>query len=209
MILSKRGLPRVVVADDHPALRAGIRVRLEIDQVAQVLAEAVDGSEALELVESLRPDIAVLDVRMPGLDGVEVAEQINLRGLPTHVVLLTGLTDTELVQRALDVGVRGYVDKLSRLDVLVAAIRAVFAGERFVDPGLLANFVAGSRETLSPRELQVLQLAANGKQNKTIALELHLSEETVKSHLRNVMRKLEVQSRTGAVAAAFRRSLIS
>lgn len=209
MILSKRGQPRVVLADDHPALRAGIRARLEIDESAVVVGEASDGERALDLVQQLRPDVALLDLRMPGLDGIEVATRIRMQGLPTHVVLLTALTDTELVQHALDVGVRGYVDKGSHLDVMVAAVRAVAAGERYVDPSLLAGFVASSGETLSRRELQVLQLAANGLQNKTIAAELDLSEETVKSHLRNVMRKLDVQSRTGAVATAFRRSLIS
>lgn len=210
MILSKRGLPRVLLADDHPALRTGIRARLEIDAVAVVVAEAGDGVHALELVQEHQPDLALLDLRMPGLDGVEVAEQILRRRLPTRVVLLTALTDVELIQHALEVGVRGYVDKGSHLDVMVAAVQAVAAGQRFVDPSLLASFVAGAaRESLSQRELQVLQLTANGMQNKTIALELDLSEETVKSHLRNVMRKLDVQSRTGAVTAAFRRSLIS
>jgi DNA-binding NarL/FixJ family response regulator len=203
------GIPRVVIADDHPAMRYGIRLRLELDAGATVVGEADNGVLALQLLHDLRPDIAVVDMRMPGLDGIEVATRARREGLSTRVIVLTALADTALVQRALAAGVRGYVDKLSPTEVLVRAIEAVMAGDRFVDPKLLANVVDLDREQLSARELEVLQLAANGMQNKVIALELDLSEETVKSHLRNVLRKLGASSRTEAVAAAMRRSIIS
>lgn len=200
--------PSVVLADDHPALREGIRLRLELDGVGVVVAEAEDGVEALAAVRTHYPQVAVLDVNMPLLDGVSITRQLRLEDSPTRVILYTAVTDPVIIQHALAAGAHGFVDKLSSLDVLIAAIDATIAGERFVDPRLIANLLTDD-DHLSPRELQVLQLAADGMQNKAIALRLGVGDETVKSHLSNVMRKLHADSRTGAVATGLRRSLIS
>ena len=195
----------VVLADDHPAIRAGLRMQLERIPGVQVLAEAQDGDEAVTAIEEHRPDVAVVDLRMPGKDGIEIAAAV---GDDTRVVLLSATTDSQVVQRALEAGAAGYVDKESGLDIIEAAVREVARGRRYVDPSLVAGLLDSAGERLSEREIQVLQLAGNGMQNKTIAAQLALSEETVKSHISNIMRKLDAHSRTEAVAAALRRSLI-
>ena len=196
----------IVLADDHPAIRMGVRMRLEREIGFSVVGEAADGLEAVALIEDVHPDIAVVDLRMPELDGVEVARQVH--GNHTRVVLLSAMGDAHLVQRALDAGAFGYVDKESSLDVLVAAVEAVVAGRRFIDPSLVAGLLDGAGTRLSGRELEVLQLAADGHANRAIAERLGLSEETVKTHVSNLIRKLEASSRTQAVAAGLRRSLI-
>lgn len=199
----------VLLADDHPAMRDGIRLRLELDPDIRVVAEAANGTEALELIRGHDPDIALIDLRMPGLDGLGLVAAVRAAELPTRVVLLSALTEAHLVQRALDSGAYGYVGKDSPMEVIVDAVHSVARGSRYIDPTLLAGVLEPSGDRLTDRERQVLQLAANGQQNKVIAQELGLSEETVKSHLSNVMRKLGAQSRTEAVAAALRRSLIT
>jgi DNA-binding NarL/FixJ family response regulator len=196
----------IVLADDHPAIRMGVRMRLEQESDLQVVAEARDGREAVHMIQSIHPDVAVLDLRMPELDGIEVTTQVV--GNHTRVVLLSAASDSHLIQRALDAGASGYVDKESPIDVVVQAVHAVAAGRSFIDPSLVASLLHGGDARLSPRELEVLQLAADGMQNRAIAGELALSEETVKSHVSNVIRKLDASSRTQAVAEALRRSLI-
>jgi DNA-binding NarL/FixJ family response regulator len=199
---------RVLLADDHPALRAGIRLRLEANDGFQVVGEASDGAAAIHEIVRAAPHVALVDLRMPGIDGLELT-RICVRDHPgTRVVLLSALTEAQLVQRALDAGAWGYVAKQSSLDVVVDAVVTVAGGGRYVDPSLLAGVFGGSADQLTDREREVLQMAANGFQNKVIANELGLGEETVKTHLSNVMRKLDAASRTEAVAAALRRSII-
>lgn len=198
----------VLLADDHPALRAGLRARLDAADGICVVAEASDGAEALELIREHRPDVAVVDLRMPKIDGLELVESATKEGLSSRLVLLSALVEGHLVQRAMDLGAVGYVGKESPLEVIVDAVRTVVGGNRYIDPTLVAGLLAPTDQRLSDRELEVLQLAANGMQNKVIAIELGLSEETIKTHLSNVMRKLDANSRTEAVSAALRRSLI-
>lgn len=199
----------VLLADDHPAMRDGLRLRLGLDPTIRVVAEASDGAQALELIRSHTPDIALVDLRMPGLDGMALVAAVREANVPTRMVLVSALTEGHLVQRALDVGAYGYVGKDSPMDVIVDAIHSVSRGARYIDPTLLAVVLEPGGDRLTEREREVLQLAADGKQNKVIAQTLGLSEETIKSHLSNVMRKLGAQSRTEAVAAALRRSLIT
>jgi DNA-binding NarL/FixJ family response regulator len=195
-----------VLADDHPAIRMGVRIRLEREAGFDVVGEACDGREAVDLINEIHPDVAVVDLRMPELDGIDVARLAG--GDVTRIIVLSAMGDAELVQRALDAGAAGYVDKESPLDVLVSAVEAAASGRTFVDPSLVAGLLEGSGSRLSPRELEVLQLAADGLANRAMAERLGLSEETVKSHVSNVIRKLDATSRTQAVAEAMRRSLI-
>lgn len=199
--------PRVLLVEDHPAVRAGIRLQLEARGL-EIVGEAADGGEALTMIRQAAPSVVMADLRMPGIDGMQLVELIRDERLDVAVVLLSAVTEAHLVQRALDLGARGYVSKDAPIETIVAAVNAVAAGGRYVDPMLLASMLDTPSETLSVRELEVLQQAANGMQNKVIAMELGISEETVKTHLSNVMRKLDSASRTQAVAAGLRRALI-
>jgi two-component system nitrate/nitrite response regulator NarL len=199
---------RLLLVDDHPALRAGIRLQLESGLVATVVGEASDGSSALAEIERLRPDVALVDLRMPGMDGLDLTRTVVRDELGTRIVLLSALTEPHLVRSALDAGAWGYVGKEAPLDVICDAIAAVGTGTRYIDPTLLAALVGPTANQLTPREREVLQLAADGHQNKVIALELGLGDETVKTHLSTIMRKLDAASRTEAVAFALRRSII-
>lgn len=199
--------PRVLLVEDHPAVRAGIRLQLEARGL-EIVGEAADGGEALTMIRQTAPSVVMADLRMPGIDGMQLVELIRDERLDVAVVLLSAVTEAHLVQRALDLGAKGYVSKDAPIETIVAAINAVAAGGRYVDPMLLASMLDAPSETLSVRELEVLQQAANGMQNKVIAMELGISEETVKTHLSNVMRKLDSASRTQAVAAGLRRALI-
>lgn len=203
-----RVAPTILLVEDHPAVRTGIRLQLESHGLA-VVGEAADGGEALAMIRQHAPSVVVADLRMPGVDGMQLVERVRDEALDVSVVLLSAVTEAHFVQRALDLGASGYVSKDAPIETIVTAIDVVASGGRYVDPLLLASVLESSNEQLSPRELEVLQQAANGMQNKLIALELDISEETVKTHLSNVMRKLEAASRTEAVAAGLRRALIS
>ena len=205
---ARRALPRVVLADDHPALLSGIRLHLERAGLATVVGKITNGAETLPQIRALRPDIALVDVRMQGMDGLELVRTVATEQSFTRVILLSALSEAHLVQRALTAGAFGYVSKEAPVDVLCAAVASVAAGSRFVDPTLLAGVLGPDGELLTEREREVLQLVADGMQNKGIALRLGVSEETVKTHLSNVMRKLGAASRTEAVASALRRAII-
>lgn len=198
----------VLIADDHPAVRDGIRLRLELDDRLSVVGDAADGREALELIREHRPQVVIADLRMPVLDGLQLLHAVNDESLPTRVILLSAHTEAHLVQQALDLGAFGYIGKDSALEMVVDAVCAVAIGNRYIDPTLLAGLLETSEQRLTAREREVLQLAANGMQNKVIAIELKVGEETIKSHVSNVMRKLNANSRTQAVASALRQSLI-
>lgn len=198
---------RVLLVDDHPAVRAGIRLQLESRGVI-VVGEAADGGEALTMIRQTAPSVVVADIRMPGIDGMQLIELVRDEQLDVAIVLLSAVTEAHLVQRALDLGASGYVGKAATFETIVAAITAVAAGGRYVDPMLLASLLDAPGETLTARELEVLQHTANGKQNKLIAIELGIGEETVKTHLSNIMRKLDAESRTEAVAAGLRMALV-
>lgn len=198
---------QVLLVDDHPAIRAGIRIQLE-EQGLLVVGEAGDGAEALELIRRTTPTVVLADLRMPGVDGLQLIELARGERLDVAFVLLSAATEAHLVQRALDLGARGYVGKDATIDTIVSAIRVCGSGGRYVDPMLIASVMAPASDGLTDRELEILQHAANGKQNKVIAHELGIGEETVKTHLSSVMRKLDAVSRTEAVAEGIRRALI-
>ena len=203
---------RVLIADDHSAL-ATLLTRFLADEGVSVIGTASNGREALEKIERLAPDVAVLDVRMPGMDGVETARQSVALAPETRIVLYTGFGEQALLSEALDIGVRAFVQKEGSLDELVRAIKAVAEGGTFVDPVLGAALIGGASAdgvpALSKREREVLRLLADGLRNEEIGRRLFLSPETVRSYTGRAMQKLGADTRTEAVAVAIRQSLIA
>ena len=209
---------RVLLADDHPAVRAGIRGELEKAADMEVVGEAGDGEKALRLIEELRPDVALLDCRLPGREGAEVAEAIREQGLPTRVLALSAYTDDKYVHGMLQAGAAGYVLKDESLETVVAAVQAVAGGEEWYSQGVLVKVIAWARgETaltpdvagLTEREVEVLQLLARGYTNTRMAKELSIVERTVGFHVSNILKKLEVTSRVAAALWAQEQGLVS
>jgi DNA-binding NarL/FixJ family response regulator len=209
----KRAPIKCVVADDHPAIVAAVSEFLEAEGI-EVVARARDGQEALTKIESTRPDVALVDLRMPRVSGTEVARRAARVSPETGVILYTGSGDRAHLMEAVDAGARGYVLKEAPLPDLLRAIEVVARGGTYVDP-VLAGPLAGSAATserlpeLSQRERDVLRLLAEGLSNEEIGKKLFISAETVRTHIRKAMRKLEADTRTQAVATAIRRSLIA
>ncbi len=200
-----------VVADDHPSVVVAVSAVLTAGGVA-VVGQAGDGVEALAEIEKHRPDVAVVDVLMPRLSGIEVARRAAVAAPATAVVLYTGYGDAPMLAEALDAGARGFVLKESPIEDLLLAVRTVAAGAQYVDPVHSGSLVlaAGSRlPKLTQRERDVLALLAAGLSNEEIGRRLAISGETVRSHLRKAMGKLGAGTRTQAVATALRLHLIS
>jgi DNA-binding NarL/FixJ family response regulator len=200
-----------VVVDDHPALVEAIARVLE-QHGLEVLGRAGSGEEGLELVRRYRPRVAIVDIRMPGMSGIELAREASRTVAETAVVLYTGYGDRALVIEALDAGARGFVLKEAPLDDLVRAVRSAAAGGTYVDP-VLAGVLAGAEASekmprLTQRERDVLRLLADGLSNEEVGKRLFISAETVRTHVRGAMGKLDADTRTQAVATAIRRSLI-
>jgi DNA-binding NarL/FixJ family response regulator len=178
----------------------------------EIVGRARDGAEAVSLIESTKPDVALVDVRMPRLSGIEVAARAAQVSPATAIVFYTAFGDRALLSEALDVGARGFVLKEAPLADLVRAVERVAAGEAYVDPVLAGVLVASQTErlpTLTQREREVLRLLADGHANDEIGKRLHISPETVRTHVRKAMAKLEADTRTQAVATALRQSIIS
>jgi DNA-binding NarL/FixJ family response regulator len=182
-------------------------------QGVAVVGQASDGAEALALIESKKPTVAVVDVRMPRLSGIELAKQAAVSSPGTSIVFYTAYGDRALLSEALDAGARGFVLKEAPLSDLVRAVQRVAAGEAYVDPVLagvlVASHSAEQAPSLTQRERQVLRLLADGLSNEEIGKQLFISPETVRTHVRKAMTKLEADTRTQAVATALRQSLIS
>jgi NarL family two-component system response regulator LiaR len=205
---------RVLVADDHPAFREGlVRVMAEQGDI-EVIAQAGDGEEAVKLVGQLHPDVAVLDVAMPKLNGIEATKSIKAASPDTAVLIVSAYGYAPYVLGAVEAGASGYLLKDARLWELVSAIRSLHAGEKVLDPAVARKVLdrlpcatGKSRETFSDlhqRELEVLKLTAKGLSNKEIASALSISVRTVQAHLVNIFTKLGVKSRTEAVVHALR-----
>lgn len=200
---------RVLIADDHVTVLEGLAAIIGRQPDMTVVGEAANGREAVELWLSLRPDVAMLDMRMPVLDGVGALEEIRRHDAAARVIMLTTFdTDTDIAS-AIKAGAKGYLLKDAPRDDLLAAIRRVHAGETSITASLLTKLANGiSSETLTGRELDVLALLAQGKSNREIGANLFIGETTVKSHLRSIFTKLNVLSRTEAVTVANRRGLL-
>jgi two-component system, NarL family, nitrate/nitrite response regulator NarL len=205
----------VLVADDHPVFREGLvralRSRAELD----VVGEASDGREALEGIRKLEPDVALLDVKMPGLDGTQVTHAVKRDGLPTRVVLLSAHAASELIYQAIAQGASAYVSKEASRDEICDTVAAVGRGETRLTTDMQSELVRQiqmrsieDRPVLSQREREVLVLIADGLSAPEVGRRLHLSTATVKSHLQNLYEKLEVSDRAAAVARAMRLGLL-
>ncbi len=216
---------RVCVVDDQTLVRQGIRGLLELAEDVEVVAEASDGDEALETVARERPDVVLLDLRMPGRDGVSTLEELRVRGLAVPTLVLTTFDDSELALAALRAGARGYLLKDVTLEELLGAVRTLAAGGTLVQPSVterllraLASDSSGPHDPypddpppqpLTPRELEVLRLLAGGYANREIAAALHLAPGTVKNHVSSVLLKLGVGDRTKAVLRALHLGLLT
>ncbi len=204
---------RVLLADDHAITREGTRRLLEADPDFVVVAEAADGEETVRLAQALRPDIVVLDISMPGLNGIQVGEILRETVPESRIVVLTGYDDNEQYARALlRLGVSGYLSKTSSSRELASALRSVYSSRLYFQPSiasLLNASLAPPADEPTPRELEVLGLAAQGKRNRDIARQLHTSERTVQFHLANLFGKLQVGSRTEMVYRARQKGWIS
>jgi DNA-binding NarL/FixJ family response regulator len=205
---------KVLIADDHPLLRQGLRSLLEKEGF-EVVGVAADGHEAVALATRLTPDVAVLDIGMPGLNGLDAAREIQRHALAKATVLLTMHTEDHYVLEALRAGVKGYVLKNQAPQTVAEAIRQAFRGGVFLSPGIsrvLVDAYVSKREPtdelLSPRERQVLQLVAEGKTTKEIAQILDVSVKTADSHRGRLMKKLDIHETAGLVRYAIRRGVI-
>ena len=210
---------RVIVADDHHLVRQGIRALLEKAYDIEVVGEAADGREAVELVERLAPDVLVLDIAMPRLDGLQVLGRVRALGLATQVVVLSMYSDETLVRRTLRDGARGYLLKRSVTEELLLAIRAASRGEIYLSPGVARSVVADFLrqadakwstlfDRLTSREREVLQLVAEGHTNSAIARMLKVSVRTVEKHRANLMSKLNVCDLPGLISTATKHRLV-
>lgn len=200
---------RIVIVDDHALLRMGTRQILNEAEDMEVVAEAADAAEAMDAVRATRPDIALVDIRLPDRNGIEVARSIVEQNPQTKVIILSAYDDEDYVRAAMDAGVSGYLLKTMPGDELVRAVRAAASGTTVLDPAVTANLTrprtesqAGSVSSLTWREQQVVKLVAEGLANKTIAARLGISARTVEGHLNHVFTKLDVASRTELVRLA-------
>ena len=200
----------VLLADDHEVVREGLRLALLRSPHIRVVGEAAVGETAVSLAERRRPDVIVMDLRMPGMDGIEATEEIMRRLPDAKVLIFTAYSERALLQRGLESGARGYILKEAPHETLLRAIEKVAAGETFVDPSLMAALTQtrGGTDVLTPREREILQLLADGMSNADVAGQLFISQETVKSHVRHILTKLEADTRTQAVAIALRDAMI-
>jgi DNA-binding NarL/FixJ family response regulator len=207
---------RVVVADDHPIVRAGIVGLLDQAPGIEVVGEASDGAEAVELAASERPDLVLMDLRMPGVDGASATASIVAAGQGTRVLVLTTYETDDHILAAIEAGASGYLLKAAPQAEILAGIRAVAAGETVLAPSIAAKLVSRVRAdaasvappTLSPREREVLALVAAGRSNPEIARDLYIGEATVKTHLLHAFEKLDVNDRTRAVTRAMELGLL-
>jgi DNA-binding NarL/FixJ family response regulator len=203
----------LLVVDDHPVVRNGLTGMFASDPDFEVVGEAGDGAEAVRLARALRPDVILMDLRMPGTDGVTAIGELARHGVSSRVLVLTTYDTDSYVVPAVEAGATGYLLKDAPRDELLRAVRAAARGESVLAPavaGRLMNRVrAPSAGPLSQRELQVLELVAAGRNNREAAAALFISEATVKTHLLNIYAKLGVSDRAAAVAEAFHRGLLT
>jgi DNA-binding NarL/FixJ family response regulator len=199
-----------LIVDDHEVVREGLRLSLGRAPHVRVIGEAADGETAVALAERRRPDVVIMDVRMPGMDGLEATKELLERVPDAAVLIFTAYSERSLLSRGLESGAKGYVLKEAPHETLLRAIEKVAAGEGFVDPALMPAFLTGRDrdDMLTSREREILQLLADGMSNNDVAAKLFISQETVKSHVRHILAKLEADTRTHAVAIALRESII-
>ncbi|MEU2114055.1 response regulator transcription factor [Streptomyces sp. NPDC016459] len=206
---------RVLLVDDHQVVRRGLRTFLEVQDDIEVVGEASDGAEGVARAEELRPDVVLMDVKMPGTDGIEALKRLRALDNPARVLIVTSFTEQRTVVPALRAGASGYVYKDIDPDALAGAIRSVHAGHVLLQPEVAGALLTqddspagtGRGSTLTEREREVLGLIADGRSNREIARALVLSEKTVKTHVSNILMKLDLADRTQAALWAVRHGL--
>lgn len=200
---------RIIIADDHFLVRMGLVALVNMEPDMEVIGEAGDGEQAVDVFGKLKPDLALMDLRMPAKDGIQAMTEIRNRFPEARILMLTTYDGDDDIHRALKAGAQGYVLKNSTRETLIPALRAVAAGERWI-PKEVATRLASrdSFEQLTPREVEVLHELAKGLANKEIADKLNLSEHTVKGYLKSILNKLRVADRTEAVTNAIQRGII-
>lgn len=200
---------RILVAEDHLVARVGVTTIVNMQADMTVVAEAANGQQAVEMYRQYQPDVALLDLRMPGMGGVEAATAIRAEFPNARMIALTTYGGDEDIRRALNAGVQAYLTKDVLHDELLKAIRAVYGGQTYLPAAVAAALAAQMpRPDLSAREVQVLELIVRGLANKQIAYSLNIAEHTVKNHVKNILSKLGVQDRTQAATAAIQRGII-
>jgi DNA-binding NarL/FixJ family response regulator len=199
-----------LIVDDHEVVREGLRLSLSRAPHIRVVGEAGDGQAAIDLAERRRPHVVIMDVRMPGMDGLEATKVLSERLPDVSVLIFTAFSERSLLARGIESGAKGYILKEAPHETLVRAIEKVAGGESFIDPALMPAFLMGKdrEEMLTAREREILQLLADGMSNADVAQRLFISQETVKSHVRHILAKLEADTRTHAVAIALRDAII-
>jgi DNA-binding NarL/FixJ family response regulator len=205
---------RIVIADDHPVFRQGLRQIIEIEHGINVVGEARDGAVALSMIEELKPDVAVLDINMPNMKGFDVARKIRHQGLKTAIIFLTMYDDERMFNEALNVGALGYLLKDSAITDIAESVRAVAAGQHFISPAISRYLInRSSRSTalsektpslndLTPSELRVLKLISENKTSKEIAAQLFISYRTVENHRSNICQKLGIHGSNSLIKFA-------
>ena len=211
---------KLLIADDHLIIRQGLRLILETEDDFDIVAEASDGTEALQLCEEYNPDVVLMDLRMPGMDGLTAIEKLRENHPEIAVVILTTFNEDELMLRGLEAGARGYLLKDTGRTALFDTIRAAARGETLLKPDIMARVlsVAGAGKfsksgdiqniELTKREQEVLEAVARGERSKEVALHLGISERTVKAHLTNIYGKLGVDSRAAAISVAIQKGIL-
>jgi DNA-binding NarL/FixJ family response regulator len=204
---------KLLIADDHPVVRDGLSSMFARDPGFEVLGEAADGTEAVRLAQALQPDVILMDLRMPGMDGVTAISELAQRGVAARVLVLTTYDTDSHVLPAIEAGATGYLLKDAPRAELMRAVQAAAQGQAVLSPSvatrLMSRVRAPAAEPLSQRELEVLELVAAGNTNREAAATLFISEATVKTHLLNIYAKLGVSDRTAAVATAYNRGLLT
>ena len=199
----------VLIVDDHEVVREGLRLSLLRSPQIRVVGEAPDGETAIALAERRRPNVIIMDLRMPGMDGLEATRALTDQAPDSKVLIFTAYSERSLLSRGFDSGANGYILKEAPHQTLVRAIEKVASGEGYVDPALMPALLTREREEmLTQREREILQLLADGMSNADVASRLFISQETVKSHVRHILAKLEADTRTHAVAIALREAII-
>lgn len=211
---------RVMLVDDQTLVRKGVRSLLELSDEIEVISEAVDGEHAIETLETVQPDVMLLDMRMPGLSGLDVLQELSERKTLPPTIILTTFDDDQLVLAGIKAGARGYLLKDVSLDELVGAVKTVSQGGSLVKPAITERLLSGLKnmrnefssldrpDPLTERETEILRLMAGGYSNKEIANSLSVAEGTVKNHVSNVLSKLGVRDRTRAVLKAFELGIV-
>lgn len=209
---------KIMITDDHPIIREGLKNLLELDGDIKVIAEAVDGQDCLSKLDSVNPDVLLLDINMPIMNGLEVLKNLKLRRNKVKILILTVHNEVEYLMKAVEIGINGYVLKDSESAVLKKAIVSIASGENFIQPNLIPALNAKMMEksedrlkldNLTDREIEVLKLLAVGMYNKEVAENLEISERTVKNHVSNIFKKLDVTDRTQAAVFAIRNGLVN